>query len=608
MKSLMLLLNSVLHDMGTLCCVSTSLDYKTIETRVKHEGISFLTITLPTFAKDFERSLELGKVDHTLFSSFAFQRGLPRFLGGYLDQVFDRGTGVLLNKPDESAIFAIRQITLLFGKILLPCRDDRVAAAFTQYIECELDVIKHQSRFVNHLQSDYARLGSMLFRNLFSSVANRLYQRELLPKHGRGSTADRILGNKKYRIQEWSHRLEDEFPFMDYLSSSYSLALANLSCIDIREPWDERPVRVISVPKTLKTPRIIAMEPSYLQYMQQGILEIIREEVERDRLLAPFLSTKDQTPNQRAALEGSLYGNLATLDLSEASDRVSNLHVRTLMDRFPILDRAVQSTRSRKADVPGYGVIHLSKFASMGSALCFDMEAAVFLTVVFLGIEQSLGHKLTFKEIKSFRGQVRVYGDDIIVPVDHALSVVETLEAFGFKVNLRKSFWNGKFRESCGKEYYNGHDVSITRVRRMLPKQRQQVDEIESTVSLRNQFYLTGLWNAVRFLDEVLERLIPFPATGSTSPGKGKLSHLGYQTERIHPDLQMPLVKAAVISRRTPNDPLDGYGALLKFFLTNRRTPTSTSVLPDSHFSKNHLERAGRPDSANIKIRWVSSY
>lgn len=607
MKSLLLLLHHVLIDMGTLCCVSTSQDEKTILTRVKHEGLSFLTITLPDFAKDFERSLELGKVDHLLFRSFAFQKGLPRFLGGFLDQVFDRGTGVLLDSPKEDAIFAIRQISLLFGKILLDCRDDRIAAAFKGYIECELDVIKASSSFVNSHKEQYERLGGLLYRDLFSRVANRLYQGELVPKHGRGSTADRILGNRKYRLQEWSRRLDEVFPFMDHLSSSYSLALANLSCIDIREPWDERPVRVISVPKTLKTPRIIAMEPSYMMFMQQGILEILREEVERDRLLAPLLSTSSQEPNQLLALEGSLSGNLATLDLSEASDRVSNLHVRTLMQRFPILDEAIQATRSRKADVPGYGVVHLAKFASMGSAMCFDMEAMVFLTVILCGIEDGLGHRLTLKDINSLKGQVRVYGDDIIVPVEYTRSVVGKLEAFGFKVNLRKSFWNGKFRESCGKEYYNGHDVSITRVRRMLPKQRQHVNEIESAVSLRNQLYAGGLWRAVRFLDELLERIIPFPATEPTSPGKGKMSFLGYQTERFHPDYQSPLVKAAVIRRNLPNDPLDDYGALLKFFLTHRREPVA-SVTANSHVSRNHLERAGRPDSANIKIRWVSSY
>jgi hypothetical protein len=350
------------------------------------------------------------------------------------------------------------------------------------------------------------------------------------------------------------------------------------------------------------------MEPSYVQFMQQAILEMIREEVKRDRLLFPLLSTKDQAPNQRAALEGSLYGNLATLDLSEASDRVSNLHVRSLMANFPILDGAVQATRSRKADVPGHGVVHLSKFASMGSALCFDMEQMVFLTVIFCAIEESLGHRLTRKDVKALSGQVRVYGDDIIVPVKYTHTVVRYLEAFGFKVNLRKSFWNGKFRESCGKEYYNGHDVSITRVRRMLPKQRQHVDEVVSTVALRNQFYLAGLWHAVRYLDSLLERIIPFPAVSSTSPGMGKVSFLGYQTDRVHSDLQMPLVRAATVRHRIPVDRLDDYGALLKFFLKRRNDVSETIVSADFSIDKNHLERAGRPDSADIKIRWVSSY
>jgi hypothetical protein len=491
------------------------------------------------------------------------------------------------------------------GKILLPCRDDRVDAAFEKYIQCELDVIKHSSLFVNGLSESFSRVGNLLFRDAFSEIANRLYRGEHVPKHGPGSTADRVTANGKFRINEWSERLEEEFPFMENLASSHSLAFDRLSGVNIREPWNERPVRVITVPKTLKTPRIIAIEPSYLQFMQQAILRMIREEIERDNLLAPLLSTKDQTPNQRAALEGSLSGSLATLDLSEASDRVSNLHVRTLLANYGPFNRAVQATRSRKANVPGFGEIHLAKFASMGSALCFDMEAAVFLTVIFVAIEKCLGHRLTRKDIYSLHGQVRVYGDDIIVPVEYTQSVVRELEAFGFKVNERKSFWNGKFRESCGKEYFAGHDVSITRVRRMLPKQRQHVDEIVSTVSLRNQFYLAGMWKSVRYLDSLLERIIPFPAVSSTSPGLGKFSFLGYETQWLDSDLQSPMVKAATVRHKIPVDKLDDYGALLKFFL---RTYGDSGNTDDLHVDKNHLERAGRPDSAVIKIRSVSSY
>lgn len=602
MKSLMLLLHNVLHDMESLCCVSTDLDIKTIEIRVKHEGLSFLTITLPDFAKDFERSLELGKVDHLLFRSFAFQKGLPRFLGGFLDRVFDRSNGCILDEPDIDCIFAIRQITLLFSKIKLPCRDDRVAKAFSGYIECELDVIRSSSNMytgVSFSEEDFVRMSSLLFRTLFSRMANRLYSGEFLPKHSGGSTAERTLGNKKYRQQEWSSRLDDEFPFMEHLATSHSLSFDRLSSVDVREPWNERPVRVIQVPKTLKTPRIIAIEPSYMQFMQQAILELFTEELNRDYILKPLLNGSDQEPNRTLARLGSLNGDLATLDLSEASDRVSNQHVRLMTRRWPTLDRAVQACRSRKADVPGFGVISLAKFASMGSALCFPFEAAVFLTAIFLGIEKELMQPMTRKLIKSFHGKVRVFGDDIIVPKEYTRSVVDSLESFGFKVNQRKSFWNGKFRESCGKEYYNGHDVSITRVRRLLPKQRKHVEEMESTVAFRNLAYKSGLWSTVRFLDDYIERLIPFPAVEETSPGLGKFSYLGFSQDKLDSDLQVPLVKGAFVRRKIPVDRLDDYGALLKFFLKRGVDP---------HVDRNHLERAGRPDFANIKIGWIRSY
>jgi len=124
-------------------------------------------------------------------------------------------------------------------------------------------------------------------------------------------------------------------------------------------------------------------------------------------------------------------GNLATLDLSEASDRVSNQHVRLLVKNHRALREAVDATRSRKADVLGK-TIRLAKFASMGSALCFPFEALVFATIVFVGIERELNRQLTQKDIESFYGRVRVYGDDIIVPVEYVESVVRELEALGF--------------------------------------------------------------------------------------------------------------------------------------------------------------------------------
>jgi hypothetical protein len=300
------------------------------------------------------------------------------------------------------------------------------------------------------------------------------------------------------------------------------------------------------------------------------------------------------------ALKGSRDGSLATLDLSEASDRVSNQLIRIMTSHHPHLAEAVDSCRSRKADVPGFGVLRLSKFASMGSALCFPIEAMVFTTVVFIGIQNELKRPLTRKDIKSFSGLVRIYGDDIIVPVEFVHSVVRSLETFGFLVNSGKSFWTGKFRESCGKEYYDGHDVSIVKVRRDIPTQRRHVPEIISVVSLRNQLYQSGYWRTCRKLDEYIERLIPFPAIHPSSPVLGRVSFLRVEnlSNRLHPTLHKPLVKGFVPRSVIPECKLENDGALLKVFLKRGDLPVA---------DRKHLERAGRPHAVDIKLRWGSA-
>jgi len=595
----MLLWRELLNELGNWCCTSTSQDLKTVLARVEHEGLSFLTITLPSFCDDFQKSLSEGKVSHNQFKSFAFSGGLPQLFGGFLDLVFDRGTGRILDTPSIDAVHAIRQLTLVFGKVAIPCSDARVAKALNGYVECEKSVKHFDSLRTPLMYEEFKRVSRLLWSDIFTEIDSNVYYLEnILPKHGPGATADKLVGNSKYNQMEWTDRLEDVFPAARFLISNWN-HLPDLDGLNWLEPGAERPVRVITVPKTLKTPRIIAIEPTCMQYAQQALMEQFVEKIEGDNLLSSFVGFSDQGPNQDLAQKGSLNGKLATLDLSEASDRVSNQLVRSMFANHPHLLGAVDASRSRKADVPGRGVKRLAKFASMGSALCFPVEAMVFLTLLFLGIQDELKRPLTRKDIESFRGQVRVYGDDIIIPVEYVRSAVRRLETFGFKVNANKSFWTGSFRESCGKDYYAGHDVSVVRVRQLLPSQRNNVKEIISTVSLRNQLYLAGRWRTVKWLDKLIEELIPFPAVAATSPVQGKLSFLGYQTERMSSTLHAPLVKGCVVSGLAPKSPLDGYGALLKFFLKRGIEPFA---------DKNHLERYGRPDSVNIKIRWASPF
>jgi len=601
MKSLTSLWSVLANDLASRCGTSTTKDINTVLGRIENEGMSFLTITLPTFGKDFQFCLDQGLIAPKSFLSFRKTGScLPSFLRGFTELVFDSGTGILLDDPDIEAIYAVRQLTLIFSKMLLPCSPERESKAMSEYIQCDKEVNYADSILPDSDVSEFGRMGRLLFGALFSRVDRDIYSGNIVPKHGPGATAERLTSNGKFLTRYWTNRLERVFHVGDFLYPNSRYISDCYDDVDFLEPDAEIPSRVISVPKTQKTPRIIAIEPSTVQYVQQGILESITRHI-RSSFLNEFIGSDSQEPNQLLAQKGSSDGSLATLDLSEASDRVSAKLVESLLDRNPLSKEAIFACRSQRASVPGGGVISLSKFASMGSALCFPVEAMVFLTITFLAIEKEQGCRFVSKrDFLPFIGRVRIYGDDIIVPIDHVHTVVEQLEHFGARVGRHKSFWIGRFRESCGKDYYDGHDVSIVKVRRNFPSHRQQVAETVSLVSLRNQMYLFGNWKTAAWLDLRIRKILKyFPNVAPSSSALGRITSLGYDCERMDEHLHAPMVKAHVESSVSPRDFLDGPGALLKFFLKRGSDP---------RFDGRHLERAGRPRTVRIKTRWVSPF
>jgi len=645
MKSLTSLWSIAAHEMAARCCTSATMDINYVHRRIEHEGLAFLAITLADLGKATQKWLDHGLVvssDCSAFKTAGSRNRLPAFLQGFYRRVFDPCSGTLLNDPDIEAIYAIRQLTLMFSKIALPRESlsgtpnqvvtpDRERRAMFEFVQCEQEVKFSDSILDPAFLADFRRMSEVLYGGLFDWLEYQLASQKLIPKHGPGAVADRLTSNGKYNARTWTTRLQSVFPAEDYLvpnahfngstvsARCYSESAA-LHCWSVRtarfdflEPEAEIPVRVITVPKTLQSPRIIAIEPTCMQYAQQGLFGLIRDGIERTNYLSSMIGIDNQDPNRSMAREGSLSGDLATLDLSEASDRVSNQHVRALFAERPLLLEAVQAVRSRKADVPGHGVIRLAKYASMGSALCFPIEAMVFLTVCFLGIERELSDAPLPGEslIKRFHQQVRVFGDDIIVPRDYVLSVVNELGVFGHQVNVSKSFWTGRFRESCGREYYDGQDVSIVKVRMVLPTQLQDADRVISAVSLRNQFYWAGLWRAADWMDDYLGKLLKhFPNVAPTSPVLGRESALGYQFQSLDPLTHSPLVKGYYVSSEPPLDPLEGDGALLKCLLRMEERRYSLIDLPsqprvhvgDANVDAKHLERSGRPERVDIKL------
>jgi len=624
MKSLMYLFYVLLDECGQQCSVSTTRDRKTISRRVEDEGFSFITITLANFGKDFEKSLSQGCVSHDLFQGFSWRGGLPKFLSGFLGNVFNSKDGCLLDDPDVQSIQSIRQLCFAMEKINMPCTPERELSAIRQYIQCEQDVRFSDQAISDSHWSEFSRTANLLFAELFSELNHAVDNLSLVPRHGPGGTADDRKGNQKWHQDEWPRRLEEYFPLDLFLAPNPRYAEQVGKSVNILEPRDERPVRVISVPKTQKTPRIIALEPTAMQYAQQSLLKEIVAGMERHDFLLQLLGWKGfgrdmSVLNHNLARLGSLNSSFATLDLSEASDRVSNQHVLQLFKSFPSLLGAVQACRSRKADVPGVGVIRLAKYASMGSALTFPIEAMVFTTIIFMAIGSTLNHPLTRRDILSLTGQVRVFGDDIIVPKDYALVVYEYLEAFGLRVNRRKTFIEGNFRESCGKEYYNGEDVTVFRFRRELPSAQRECDRIVSLAETRNHAYKHGYWMVARAIDSFFDRMgWPFPVVGERASGIGRNSFLGYESQRMCDKLHRPLVKAMVPTFKWRRESrLEDVPALTKLLTeagvgSEETDPWSRKGLATYYRiatdSVSSLERSGRPSQARTTVRWISPF
>jgi hypothetical protein len=592
MKSLLKLHTSALRNVGLICDTDTTRDELLLSRRWEHEGDSFLTITLPKFAKALERGLANGRWPKTTVSSFEHHGGLPAFMRGFLLHVFN-SDGVILDDPDTDCIWAVRQVCYLTHKVARPTTPEREERALAKFIETDDELGDHFDRHVEEIPWEpFLRTAWSVFGDMFDHLEKVIAHFDLRPSHGPGAVAEKLLHPERWKFDYWPERLEAVFPRWRYSGNTETRFTH-----DYVAPDAEIPVRVVCVPKTQATPRIIAIEPSTMQYAQQGLKREIYSFVGTSSL-NNLLGFADQERNQRLACEASVRGDLATLDLSEASDRVHALVVERLLSRWPHLADHVFACRSMWAQVGSHPEVLLNKFASMGSALTFPIEAIVFATITLMSMAEC-GYSIR----PSLWGRVvSIYGDDIIVPTDVVSAVVRNLEAFGFKVNQDKSFWTGKFRESCGREYYNGTDVSVVRLRADLPRSRQDAVLINRFVDFRNRCFQAGLWGVVKLSDALLENVIhiyPGYVPGWAQP---PFTGMLYRETALRTKWRARWVNelqhwrehhVAVLPRKRPYE-VSGDGGLFKWFLeAPERDPMDL------------LENQERPDAFHINVRGI---
>ncbi len=246
--------------------------------------------------------------------------------------------------------------------------------------------------------------------------------------------------------------------------------------------------RYLTVPKDRSTDRSIIAEPTINSWFQRGLGKMIRRRLKRFSV-----DLDDQTVNQRLAAFGSLHDDLATVDLSSASDLISTELVRDLIpeDWFFWLN----VTRSQKIEVEG-SVVRLKKFSSMGNGFTFDLQSLIFY---------ALSYAVTVLEgYNPF--WVNVFGDDIIIPSGVKDRFLAVFASVGFIVNTSKSFFSGPFRESCGHDYWLGENIRGLYVRELFT--------FADIVKLHNRIFEWSVrarincMDIIRFLRDIVSDLV----------------------------------------------------------------------------------------------------
>ena len=201
--------------------------------------------------------------------------------------------------------------------------------------------------------------------------------------------------------------------------------------------------RFTTVPKDATKDRGICVEPSLNVTYQLGVGGAIRSRLRRVGIDLKL----GQLQHSRRMPLASLTRDVATVDLSSASDSVSFELVRLLLppDWFDLLD----SLRSPYTKIDGKWWKN-AKFSSMGCGFTFELETLIFYAIS-TAVAVTAGCDVN---------KISVYGDDIIHPASSAKELVAALAFYGFKVNQRKSFITDvPFRESCGSDAFNGKTI-----------------------------------------------------------------------------------------------------------------------------------------------------
>ena len=642
-------------------------DKSHLQSILDQDGLGFVTLVLPAAGKHLDRCLSNGFLTPFRMAHLrAYRKGstIPGLFRALYFRIFEQN-GILRSSPDIGAIRFLRQLLYAAKKVEMPCAETANYSAVQAFwtvekalkaptLSWDLDVLANPTHHLHlvddgqvqpercqclprtvaadhselqpqlegiyhHVDARSPVLDSVLERvqRVADLIAYRLGEFDPLayrPKHGPGAVSDLRKGADKYSFPRWPDKLEGIFSQADFAYANYRLgldsgALGTNNLDTATQNWvicgrSEGPSMLHAVPKTLKGPRLIAAEPTSHQWCQQVVKEYLVHSV-RTSVLGNCIDFRRQDLSQKAALQASHTGRYATVDLSDASDRLSCWLVERLFrSRFDLLE-AFHACRTRwikqllDKKVPSH--IVLRKFSTMGSALTFPVQSIVF-TMIAIGVRIHMQNQyVDAGTVARASKEVRVFGDDIICRSEDVEVLSQVLSYLGLKVNTDKTFWNGKFRESCGVDAYDGIDVTPAYVVEVGLETRPNV--VAARVDTSNNFFLKGYWRTSAWLVSTIAQKVVknLPVMPPHVGGLSLSSYCGravdHLKKRWNHDLHRWEFKYLSSRSRVKSTARDNPSSLLQYF-TERPEADGLGVLPD-----HPLGVQGRPQ-VHLHLRW----
>lgn len=238
----------------------------------------------------------------------------------------------------------------------------------------------------------------------------------------------------------------------------------NIRQLEFGEPTLVTGSRTSFVPKTSKTSRMIAVEPTLNVYYQLGLGEIISKRL--SRFFGIHLDSQPDENRYLAYLGSQIdtaWGDgFATIDLSSASDCISlKMCSHIIPSDWLSAMLALRSSSTTVLLGKERFTVNLAMMSTMGNGFTFPLQTALFAcaAAACVAMDDNIRRTPTSWSSGKPGGLFSVFGDDIIIHSRAAPRLLRFLKQLGFIPNPEKCFDSGMFRESCGRDYYNGHNV-----------------------------------------------------------------------------------------------------------------------------------------------------